>query len=256
MNKNLQFNVSAINAGECISQGWNLITQNLGLYVAIALVGFILTGCIPIVSLFLAGPILCGIYYVLIKQLKAEPIEFGMMFKGFDTFVPAMVVGIIMAIPEIIGQGIRISVDLANIGLNSGSYYQSDETKIALASGIMIFAIIVGLVLLIGGIALRLSLFFALPLIAEHQLGAIDAMKLSATAAWKNVGGIILLFILEFFVALAGLLALCVGLLVAIPVIYAANVYAYRQVFPDISSGAPDIPPPPTEYGDMFGQTT
>jgi uncharacterized membrane protein len=167
-----------------------------------------------------------------------------------------MVVGIIELIPEMVGQGVRFSTNLADLGLRQGGrgdFYQGDETRVALAGGIMIIAIIVGVIVFFAAIALRISLFFALPLILEHKLGAVDAMKLSARAAWSNVGGLILLFILEFLVALAGMLALCVGLLVAIPVIYAANAFAYRQVFPFAGNDSQNAPPPPDAYGGAYG---
>ncbi len=92
---NTDFYPSAINAGDCVSNAWNLVKQNYGMYLGIALIAMILSGCIPCVSLFLAGPILGGVYYVLLREMRGEPVEFGMMFKGFEKFVPLMVVGLI-----------------------------------------------------------------------------------------------------------------------------------------------------------------
>ena len=87
----------------------------------------------------------------------------------------------------------------------------------------------------------------------EHDIGAIDAIKLSVRAATSNIGGLILLFILEFLVALVGLLALCIGIFFVIPIIYAANAFAYRQVFPLIEQNFNMNPPPPGAYGSSFG---
>lgn len=249
----IQFYRGAISAGDCVSNGWNLVKQNYGMYLGIGLVALILAGCIPCVSLFLAGPVLAGVYYVYLRDIRGEQSDFGMMFKGFDNFLPAMIVGIIAAIPEIIGQGIRLSVNVADIGIRS-SGSGSDEMRNAMSSGLIIIAAIVGMTIFLLAVALRISLFFAIPLVVEHKLGAVDAMKLSAQAAWANIGGLILLFILEFLIALGGALLCVVGIfLISMPLIYAANAFAYRQVFPDVQRNVRDTPPPPNAYGGSFG---
>lgn len=252
----IQFYPGAINASDCIGNAWEMVKSNFGLYFGTSLVALLMLTCLPCVNFFIAGPVMCGIYFIFLRGMQNEPVAFGDMFKGFEVFVPAMVVGIIQAIPEVIGQGIRFSVDLANLGLqNAGrgdSHFQGDETRVALASGLMIFVIIAALIIFVLGIALRVSLFFAIPLIMEHRLGAVEAMKLSSQAAWNNLGGIIVLFIFEFLVALLGALALCVGIFVAIPVIYGANAFAYRQVFPQMQN-FPNVPPSPDIYGGTYG---
>lgn len=248
----IEFYRGAISAGDCVSNGWHLVKQNYGMYLGIGLVALILAGCIPCVSLFLAGPVGCGVFYVYLRDIRGEPVDFGMMFKGFDNFLPAMIVGIIAAIPEIIGQGIRISSDVTNRGLRSGG--GSDELKTAMSSGLVIVAVLVALAIFLLAMALRISLTFALPLIAEHKLGAVDAMKLSAQAAWGNLGGLILLFILEILIGIGGALLCIVGVfLISMPLIYAANAFAYRQVFPDVRQNFRDTPPPPNAYGGSFG---
>ncbi len=256
---NVEFMRGGIDAGGCISNAWNLIKQNFGLYLGVAIVSMILAGCIPCISLFLVGPILAGVYYVVLRDMRGEPIEFGMMFKGFEKFVPLMVIGIIQSIPEIIGQILRITADVGRIGLTGAGgdrnfdFFQNDAGT-AIATGFIVLIVIIALVIMVFAIVWRVLLFFAIPLVLEYDLGVMDAIKLSARAATGNVGGLVFLFILEFFVALLGILALCVGLFVAIPVIYIANAFAYRQVFPLIEQRFNMTPPPPNEYGFGGGQ--
>ena len=253
---NNDFYSGAINAGDCVSNAWNLVKQNYGLYLGIALVGMILSGCIPCVSLFLVGPILGGIYYVVLREMRGEPVEFGMMFKGFEKFVPLMVIGLIQAIPEIIGQGLRLVVQFGQIGLGGSSgrggrdFFASNGADI-LAGGFLIVIAIVAMVLILFGVAWRVLLFFAIPIALEREIGPVDAMKLSARAATSNIGGLIVLFIFEFLIALLGIIALCIGIFFVIPIIYAANAFAYRQVFPLIEQHFNMTPPPPTTYGNF-----
>ena len=259
MTPNIQFNRSAIDAGGAISMGWEMVKANYGMFLGVAVVATILSGCIPCVSLFILGPVLAGVYYFALRLYAGESVDFGMMFKGFEKFVPLMVIGIVYSIPEIIGQGLRFGVQMGQIGLDSqrsgrnGQFFQStsgDPNIFAgIAAGVLIIVAIVAVVFILFAIVWRFLLFFSIPLAMDRDLGAVDAMKLSAQAAMGNVGGIIVLFIFEFLVSLLGMLMCGIGiLLVSIPIIYAANAIAYRMVFPRINDQFNYNPPPPGAY--------
>ena len=257
---NIQFQRSAIDAGGCVSNGWELVKSNYGMFLGVSLIAMLLGGCIPCISLFLVGPILGGVYYVILKAMNGEPVEFGMMFRGFDKFVPLMVIGLIQSVPEVIGQVLRIGVQFGNIGLNSGrgrdfEFFQASNPELAIASGLLIIIAIVALVVILFAVVWRFLLFFAIPIAMEHDLSPVDAIKLSIRAAGANVGGIIVLFIFEFLVTLLGVVMCVLGLFfISIPIIYAANAFAYRQVFPLIQQNLNNMmPPPPNVYGSSFG---
>lgn len=196
-----------------------------------------------------------GVFYCFLKAMRSEQVEFGEMFKGFENFVPLMVIGVIQAIPEILAQGIRISVNVTDFGLKNAdkTLYQANPSKL-LASGLVVFLIIAGSTVFVVGFVIRISLFFALPLVIEHRLAVGDAIKLSARAAWSNIGGLILLSILEFLIALAGLLMLCVGIFLVMPILFCANAVAYRQVFPDLRQNFSNTPSTPDMYGGSYGR--
>ena len=88
-----QYRSAAIDASDCIGQAWELIKRNLGLYVGAGLVVLIFISCIPFVNFFLMGPMMGGFAYIVLRDLRNEPIDFGMLFKGFEKFVPLMVLG-------------------------------------------------------------------------------------------------------------------------------------------------------------------
>jgi uncharacterized membrane protein len=182
-----------------------------------------------------------------------------MMFKGFEKFVPLMVVGLIQAIPGVIFQILRFTVDFAQImggrGRSplGGTFFQSGDPEFGLAQGLSVLMILLGIGFILFSIVWNLVFFFAIPLILEHDLDVIDAIKTSVKGAFSNLGGLIVLMILGGLVGVLGVLALCVGIFVAIPVVYAANAFAYRQVFPMIERNFNMSPPPPTAYGSGFG---
>jgi len=75
-------------------------------------------------------------------------------------------------------------------------------------------------------------LMFVFPLIVEYQLSSWEAIKLSARATLKNMGGVAGLIAVNIGLGLLGYLAFCVGVYLAVPIILATNLAAYRQVFP------------------------
>ena len=111
----IEFQRSAISPGDCIGNGWNVVSNKFWLYIGVGLLTLILIGCIPIVNLFLVGPVLAGFYFVVLRDMRGEPVDFGMMFKGFEKFVPLMAVGLIQQIPAIIFQVLRFTVDIGQL---------------------------------------------------------------------------------------------------------------------------------------------
>jgi len=256
---NPQYIKGAIDATGCISNAWELIKPNYWLFFGISLLTYVLIACIPCLNVVLMGPVMGGVYYTAFRAMRGEPIEFGMMFKGFERFVPLMVVGLVQSIPSIIYQGFDISIRVSNIGLESilrGRGGEPGGGELAIAGGYLAVIIIVSLLLMIFAIVWGISFAFAIPIMVENEnMSPVEALKLSARAAWSNVGGIIVLAILCFLVAFVGVLALCIGVLFVLPVIWISWAFAYRQVFPDLgpSSAYRYEPPSPQSYGN-FGQ--
>jgi uncharacterized membrane protein len=255
---NIQYNSGVVDASGCVSSGWALIKNNYWMYLGITFVAYLIVSCIPIANFFLYGPIMVGVYYVLQREMRGEPVEFGMMFKGFEKFVPAMAAGIIQNIPAIIFQIFQLTFDIGRAVLSSRSgrggrdFGDPDLGPLAAITGAYI---VVALAFMVFGIIWHIAFIFVMPLLAEHELGPIEAIKLSAAAAFSNVGGLILLLILEILIAIAGVVALCFGVFFVMPLLYAATAVAYRQVFPDMGPSVyRNVPPAPDVYGGTYGQ--
>jgi hypothetical protein len=248
---NIQFQTRAIDAQGCVANAWNVITNKFWMYIGVGILTVILIGLIPVLNIFLFGPVMGGFFYLVLRDMRGEPVEFGMMFKGFEKFVPLMLAGIVQSIPGIIYQAIQFASDVSKIagsvsnGGVSGDLFQSEPTGAAAASVSLLTGIVIlGFGLL--GVAWNLAFSFAIPLIVEHDLRVGDALKTSINAAVENVGGLLLLVLIESGVAILGMLAFCLGIFVAIPVIYAANAFAYRMVFP---LGQTEFDAPYTTFG-------
>ena len=241
-----------------MSSAWELVKLKYGMYLGIAMLTLVLTGCIPCLNLFLIGPVMGGIAFVVLRDMRGEPVEFGMMFKGFEKFVPLMVIGLIQSIPGIIGQVIQYGVRFASLGLDRGRgsrnfFAPSDTVAPWLAGGMLVVVIVVAFAVMIFALVWWACFFFAIPLAMEYDLSPVDAIKLSARAAMSNIGGMIVLLLLSILVVLLGIVMLCFGVfLISMPVIYVANVFVYRQVFPWFERKMGNMmPPPPNAYGDF-----
>ena len=255
---NLQFVPNAVNAGECVSSGWEMLKRNYGMYLGIALITLILTGCIPCLNIFLIGPIMGGVFYVVLRDMRGEPVEFGMMFKGFEKFVPLMVIGLIQSIPGVIAQIVQYVIRFAEIGLNTGrgrdlDFFQSSGS--AIGAGVAMIAIIFALGFMAFGIIWWLCFFCAVPLAMEYDLSPIDAIKLSARAGMSNVGGLIVLLLFQILIVLLGVVMICLGVFFfSMPLVYIANAFAYRQIFPYLDEQYRNMAPTPPAYGAGYGQ--
>ncbi|MDH3529376.1 MAG: hypothetical protein OEQ28_07405, partial [Acidobacteriota bacterium] len=165
-------------------------------------------------------------------------------FKGFNWFLPAMVVGLVFLLPNILGQVYRLALRIAELL----AIYNPNELTAGAALMIMLLGLLVSFLTIVGSILAHVTLIFAFPLFSEMNLGLMETVKLSARAGWANAGGMILLVILEGLALLVGVLACLVGIFVAIPLIWAANTVAFRMVFPDTASQPNIAPPQPDQY--------
>lgn len=247
MSVNAEFNSGAVRPVDCVTEGWNLFTQNLGLLLLIGLLTILLVGCLGIVVIgwFLYGPIMVGIFYVYLRQMRGEQVEFGMMFHGFKYFLPAMLVGLLMNAPSIAGWFYDRAFQIAQLL----ALYNPNELSAGLLTAIWAFSFIFKSIVILLSITAYILLLFSFPLFAERKMGLMDTMKLSAKAGKANAGGLFLLMLLNGLIIIVGILACFVGIIFAVPLVFAANAVAYRQVFPDSSAPQTMTPPQPEQYG-------
>ena len=244
----IEFRKNAVNPSNCIREGWNLIKPNYGVFFGMATVAMLIIiaiGFIPylgeFIGPFVSGPLTCGIFFAMLAESRGETAKFSMLLEGFKRFLPSFLVSLITTIPYFILSlttylfGFLQEQTLNNA--NDSGISVSHITDSDLATFLPIFvAVLVSSVI-------GLLLFFALPLIADRNLNFAEAARLSIGAATSNFGGLIVLFVLEMLITLAGLLAFCIGVLFVLPVIYASYFAAYRSVFPEEQSSFFNEPP-------------
>ena len=239
--QNLEFTSGQIRPVECVREAWALIKNDYWLLFAISIVGAMIGG----ISMYvLIGAMICGIFLCYLKKIDGGPVVFDDLWKGFSFFWPSLFLTIAILGPLILWMGIMF-VTLYIPIITAAVMGNKADGSIVL--GTFAVGFVIDIIVAIVMVCVHSLLIFAFPLIVDRGLSSWDAMKLSARAALKNVGGIGGMIGLNFLLALAGELAFCVGIYLVIPIITAANLVAYRKVFP--RQGPPSFgPPPATAY--------
>ena len=235
------FRVGALAPVECIKEGWELIKDYYWLFLGITFVGMLIGGAFAIVLL---GPMMCGIFICLFHHQRRQPVEFGMLFRGFDYFLPAFLVQLLKALPTIV---LVVPFYIVMVFITFASMPRRGEAAegfpIAIFGMEIVFFSIMGIVhLLVEIVAL-----FALPLVVDRKLSATEALMLSFKAAKANLGGVIGFLLLDAVLKFAGMLLCVVGFYFYLPISFAAYLVAYRRVFPDIGQLGQYPPPPPPQ---------
>lgn len=235
--ENSEVSSGTIRPVACFREGWQMIRDRYWLFFGITIVGMIIGGAVPIV---LIGPMMAGIYLVLIKRFDGEPVEFGTLFKGFDYFLTTLILILVITVPIFL---VMIFLYAPMVVVMFAGERMSEDELIAFLIGTAIVEFFVVLIMA----SIHTLIIFAFPLIVDKNFSAVAAIKVSALAVWRNLGGIAGLFGVGFLAAIAGYLLFCIGIYFVLPVIIAANVVAYRKIFP---AGSRDFstPPPPTSH--------
>jgi uncharacterized membrane protein len=174
-----------------IEQAWGLVKDN---WLPFAAMFFIQTAMFavpyigPIVAFFIAGAIHVGIWRAVLGRIDGRRPSVGMMFEGFDRFADAFLATLVIAI-------------LVSIGF---------------------------VFLIVPGIILSIIWIFTLPVLAETKLGFWRAMDESVALTKGYRMELFLLGLASILILLLGLLACCIGVFVAQPVVYMAFGLAYR----------------------------
>jgi len=244
------FRSHAVKPLECYSRGWRLIKDQYWLFLLIYLVGILLGSAVPLGVLL--GPMMCGIYFCLFRKAEGTKVSFDMLFKGFSYFVESLLATLMMIVPMLlimVPVMIVFFVVFASTAIHSAGAGAARGSVIASMIGVEFLAMFV---LMLVSFLVGLFFTFAYPLIVDRGLRAWPAVKTSFRGAWHNIGGLILLFLLNMVFGFAGLLACYVGAFFVGPIMMAALFTAYRQVFPESPAGA-EGPINPVQHGAYSG---
>lgn len=215
---------------DAISQAWKVLQPNMGIWIGAALIYLVATGILQVLQEsmvpknangvpqmgltywllrllgFVVGQFLIGgLMRMAINNVRSGRAEFGQMFSAGSV------------LPSLIGSGILTTI-----------------------------AMVVGLVLcIVPGLLVSGLVMFVTPLIVDKRLGALRAIGASFEALKPQMWMALLFMIVVVLVAIAGVFACGVGLLVTLPLALLTIAVTYNNFFGDGQS-APQSPMPPS----------
>ncbi|MEI7730445.1 MAG: GYF domain-containing protein [Verrucomicrobiota bacterium] len=205
---------------ECIRRGWDLVVRNAGLCIGVTVLAMLVMsgGGIPIVgpivSLIVTGPMLGGLYCFYLKLIRSETAMVSDAFSGFKTAFGRLLAGNLF------------SKLLLILWLAPGGILFAIMGNKGMVPGVILLSLA-----MIPIIYLSVCFVFIMPLIADLELSAWDAIRVSRAVVNQHWGSVLVLCFLGGLVAGVGVLACCVGLLFTLPVFYASLAYAYEDIF-------------------------
>jgi len=238
---NLQFRTGVIKPVECLKEGWALLKDQYWLCVVGGFIGL----AVPVVLL---GPMMSGIFLCLFQRMRNEKVEFADLFKGFDYFVPSLIVAVIRIVPILLlivpFYIIMFTVMFSTMPRGRGNPGEAPGFLFAFFGIEIVFVV----VLLTIKIVIESLFLFAFPLVVDRKLSGLEAIKLSIKAARANLGGVAGLVLLNEAIAIVGAFCCIVGIYFVLPVTFAADAVAYRRVFPEGFQNFASPPPPPASW--------
>ena len=226
-----------LDIGGCVSRGWELYKNNFGVVfggVAIYFViqiGFSAFGQIPLlgallslVNLVISGPLIGGVYLLLLRVIRGQPASIGDIFLGFQTRFLQLMLGYIVSALLI---GVAAIPGLIPAGFATFMMIRAHE-----ASAFYLLIGLIGLVIiLVPVLYLGVAWIFTVPLIADKGMDFWLAMRASRKAVARHWWTVFSLLVLMGLINVAGFLCCCVGLFFSLPLAMTAMMYAYEDIF-------------------------
>jgi uncharacterized membrane protein len=233
--------VPAGHGWQWITSGFELFKRMPGTWIgAVALLTLmnIVLSMVPMLGGLigsLLGPVfLGGLMLGAHAQASGGRLQIGDLFAGFSASpsrllaVGGLYLGGIMTIVIVVLMlfsvfGVGIS------GLDPAVLEQQDPELLAATLGPMLLLALLFLMLLL--IPLVMAYWFAPVLVVLEDMQALEAMKMSFAACWRNVMPFLIFGLAAFALLVIGAIPFGLGLLIVSPVLVASIYAAYRDIF-------------------------
>lgn len=222
----------SLDIGGCIGGWWEMLKQDYWNVFAATLIIVMINGAagmLPygvgyIISLFLSGQLMGGLYWYYIRKIRGHNPQIGEVFTGFKRNSTQLMLT-------------NISVSLATtlvpvlgvIALVIGFIVQqttASQGQIILAAGAFLLAVSIPIAIYLG-----IAWFFALALVMDKQLGFWDAMETSRKVVHKHWWTLFGLGLLCGFIYILGICGCGIGIFFTMPIALGAMIYAYEHIF-------------------------
>jgi hypothetical protein len=213
-----------LDIGHCITRAWELLKENLWPVVGISLLIMVISAVVNQIVGLVSGPAVRG----MILERHISPGRMGIVLA--TSMVGSPIYSVLMGglfkyyLKLIRAESPTIGDAFAGFGPLTGQLL-----LLGLVNG---FLTTLGYLLcVIPGLYLSVSWMFALPLVIDRNLAFWDAMELSRKVTAKHFFLMLAFVFVIGLLAISGIIACCVGLLVTVPLASLSLLYAYEDIF-------------------------
>jgi len=208
-----------LQATSLVSRSTELLGSDYWAFVLVVAVGLFLSKLFPLI---LGGPFALGIFLVYRGRANGEPIEPRDVFRGFERFPDALIVGLVMFAGVTLT---AVAVSIAVLAAILPVAALGDENPVAVVWGAL--AVVAGMLSLF-----TISVVFLLPFpaMARHELGARDALRVTWEAIVQNPLGLARLFLVDAALYTLGLLCCGIGIVFVLPLVYGSVWLASEEL--------------------------
>lgn len=201
--------------GQSVSDAWKACWANFPLWLGVGIVALIVAfvSTVTILGIFLILPVLTyGLTVFSLNMIDGDA-TFNDLFSGFSKYGHALGSMLLLFILTIVLELVGSSVQLVGEGME-WTVVGSIGQLLSLAWTCVVMA----------------RFMFAPYYIVDQEMGAIDAMKASWAATDQQKLNIVVLLLVGGVIAIAGVLALIIGIFPALVIAYLMRASAYRQL--------------------------
>ncbi|HMZ01261.1 MAG TPA: BPSS1780 family membrane protein [Rhodocyclaceae bacterium] len=241
--------VSPADSLSWLGAGWRNFTHDPGVWIAISLIFFVMLVAlltIPLLGMMIVVigfPVLvAGMVLGCDAQAKGQPLRVEHLFSGLKVHGPHLaLVGMFYLLGTFIAGFLPVLIAGALLtGFFMGDLSGYSGLAVVLGSAAFGTAIIATVMTL-----LITALWFATPLVVLKDTPPLDAMKMSLSACFGNLGAFTVLGVLIYVLSFLALLPLGLGMIVLVPVLAGTLYASYRDVFGGVLPAAtPPVAPP------------
>lgn len=231
--------------GQALSDGWNLVSKNLGYYILGGVLSVAIgmgVGIIPfaggiINNLVLSPCLMAGAIYVTWRISNGKGwTDFGDMFKGFNFLSPIVISTLIQAAATVLltvlvfFNYLQELIDLFKLSQGTDAFTRQEELKTAFLQLFDSKFVVSFLLLMVALLFIAALWAFKIHFIVIYKMQAWPAMEMSRRIASHNLLPLIGFFLLMGLIILISIIPCGIGLLFSLPLFIGATYSAFAQI--------------------------
>jgi uncharacterized membrane protein len=218
---------------------FELIRDQYWLFLGITLLAMLLGSAVPFGLIM--GNVLVGVYACYSQRDRHGRAEFSTMFKGFENFLePFLAFLIIFAVAMVVMLPMMVAMFVLIVWpILQQASAAGPNAPPTLPPGMTLTIVTMYPLMIAANILITMPFLFTFPLMAERNLRAVEAVKLSIQGVLRNFWGVLWCLIVVTMISIAGALMCYFPLFLLMPLTFGVFFTLYRDIYGPPATGEP-----------------